>query len=90
MQQENLFDQYMDERKYYSFEGARGVQRLDQIISDVCGYDNSFQPVLQNFLEDNPAAIEVLVEYIRSAQVLEWRQNLEELVDSSEEDDTED
>ena len=53
-------------------------------------YKGELCSAIEAFLEDNPAAIETLVEYIRTANVLEWRQNLEELFYGVEKDAAED
>ena len=90
MQQEDLFDQWLDENRMYSFEGRTGVKNLTRIINEVCNYNSNYGSAIEAFLEDNPAAIETLVEYIRTANVLEWRQNLEELFYGVEKDDSED
>ena len=79
MEQVDLFDTYLDQNRMWHFEGYRGVQNLTKIVQDVCGY--GAHKTLEGFLEDNPGAIEAVVNWIREANVLEWRQNLEELVE---------
>ena len=76
MDQIDLFDKYCDQNRMWHFEGARGVRNLTQLVEDVCGYTS-----IDTFLEDNPGAMEAVVNWIREANCLEWRQNLEELVE---------
>ena len=76
MDQVEMFDTYLDQNRMWHFEGVRGVRNLTQIVEDVCGYTS-----LDTFLEDNPGAMEAVVNWIREVNCLEWRQNLEELVD---------
>lgn len=76
MDQMEMFDTYLDQNRMWHFEGVRGVRNLTQIVEDVCGYTS-----IDTFLEDNPGAMEAVVNWIREVNCLEWRQNLEELVD---------
>lgn len=76
MDQIEMFDTYLEQNRMWHFEGVRGVRNLTQIVEDVCGYTS-----IDTFLEDNPGAMEAVVNWIREANCLEWRQNLEELVD---------
>ena len=76
MDQMEMFDAYLDQNRMWHFEGVRGVRNLTQIVEDVCGYTS-----IDTFLEDNPGAMEAVVNWIREVNCLEWRQNLEELVD---------
>jgi hypothetical protein len=82
MDQLELFDAYIEQNRMWHFEGHRGVQRLEKIVDEVCDYGS-----LTEFLADNPGAMEAVVNWIREANCLEWRQNLEELV--AEEEDAE-
>ena len=75
MDQIELFDKYVDQNHMWSWEGLRGVRLLTQVVNEVCGYTS-----MDSFLEDNPGAMEAVVNWIREANCLEWRQNLEQLV----------
>lgn len=77
MEQVDLFDTYLEQNQMWHFEGVRGVRNLTQIVEEVCGYTS-----LDTFLEDNPGAMEAVVNWIREVNCLEWRQNLEELTDA--------
>ena len=81
-------ENYLANNKMYSFEGARGVQHLEKIATEVCGYDSSFGGVMMNFFADNPSAIEEVVTWIgRQATMGDWKDNLESLVGPEEEDE---
>lgn len=34
---EEIFDEYLDTKKFYSFEGEKGVSSLEQVVTDI-GY----------------------------------------------------
>lgn len=84
MDQFELFEEYLNVNRMYSFEGNKGVQHLVQIAQDVCGYKS-----LIDFLEDNPGSIEAIVDWICEYSSGEWTENLRSLVannlDSEEE-----
>ena len=77
---------YMDDRKMYSMEGQRGVNNLKRIVTEVCGYDDKWAGTLANFFEDNPGAIEAVIEWIGSRRNPDWTDNLEGMVGAEEED----
>ena len=79
MDQMELFDQYTDQNRMWHWEGVRGVRNLAKVTEEVCGYTD-----IHAFLEDNPGAVEAVVNWIREANCLEWRQNLEELVETDQ------
>lgn len=85
MLQEKL-ERYLTDKAFYSFEGRRGVQRLEQVVGDVCGYGP--YNTLDMFLEDNPGAIAALIDWIGKQRVGDWDDHLEALVgpDEGEED----
>ena len=66
---DELFDSYIAEefRGYFRTEGATGVRNLEKICGDLGYGKGEFigQHYIANFLADNPAAIEMLFEYIR-------------------------
>jgi hypothetical protein len=77
----DLFEQYLDKNRFYSFEGERGVRNITQIVKEISGYDS-----LGKFLADNPAACEAIVEHIRDylPTVPEWREDLIALMNDEE------
>ena len=80
-------EDYLANNKMYSFEGARGVRHLEQIATEVCGYTPDYSGVMMNFFQDNPGAIEAVVEWIGNQRHADWKENLEALVGPSEEDE---
>lgn len=79
-----LFQQYLDKNKFWHFEGERGVRHVTQIVSDIGGYRS-----LDDFLVDNPAACEALVEFVREflQRTPEWREDLIALMGDGEEEE---
>ncbi len=71
----DLFDTYLTQNHMYSFEGQRGVRNLNKITQDVGGYTD-----LEHFLEDNPGAIEALINWIQEQNNQDWNRNLIDLV----------
>lgn len=72
----SLFMTYC-ENNFTSNEGPRGVRNLEK-LAKVLGYGSHYQPVLQSFFEDNPGAIQAVVEWAES-QVegnTEWQEAL--------------
>ena len=82
------FDIYLDQNRMWNFEGPSGVDKLKKVIRDVCGYRDHFQGSLEEFLADNPGAVDMIVEWIRNHInfVEEWQENL---ADQTEFDDEE-
>lgn len=65
--------------------GQRGVRNLNKITQDVGGYTD-----LEEFLEDNPGAIEAVINWIQEQNNELWDRNLGCLVEiDSDEDDEE-
>jgi len=67
---ENL-ERFIEQEKMWSWEMSRGVKNLDKVIRAI-GYDD-----VQDFLLDNPGAIEALVSWIGEQRVEEWSESLE-------------
>jgi hypothetical protein len=67
-----LIDAYMDQERMYSMEGSTGVKRLTQ-ITKVLGYDYNG---LTSFFEDNSGAIEAVIEWIKTQDASDWKDNL--------------
>ena len=99
MQMHKIMDAYLDQREYYNFEGRRGVERLCQLAGDL-GYRDPYHSMqltstacvgnLIMFLEDNPGAIEAIVNWVRDNNSKEMADSLAEVTDIgtiSEEDD---
>ena len=86
---QDALQRYLDSKKMYHFEGPRGIRHLEQIATEVCGYTPDYSGVMMKFFEDNPGAIEAVVEWIGNQRNADWKDNLESLVGPSEEDEDE-
>lgn len=80
----------MTQEKMRSFEGRRGVEHLCKIAGALGYKDPQRLGTLRNgahmgdllaMLEDNPGLIEVMINWIRSRDFVEFREPLERLVD---------
>jgi hypothetical protein len=67
---------YLELNSMYSFESDSGVRRFKKLIQEVCGYGS-----LEEFLADNPGAINSLVEFIDEwiPRNDEWQNNITNL-----------
>ena len=83
----SALERYLDNNRMHSFEGVSGVRKFEKLVGDVGGYRNVYE-----FLEDNPGAIDAMVEFVTewSGRNADWRDNLESLVGEDEEEDEED
>lgn len=76
-----LLEEYKEQEKMYSFEGERGVERLNKICSAIGYKETGFRygSPLEEFLQDNSGAIEAILTWIEENgdNVEEWRENLE-------------
>ena len=61
---------FFDRNNMWNFEGVRGVENLKMTINTL-GYSS-----LEDFLEDNPGAIEAILEWISNQNVREWAERL--------------
>lgn len=77
------FDQFLDASKFYNFEGLRGVNNFETVVEFICGYQT-----IHEFLEDNPGAIDAMVDWIRNRKCPEWEDKLTRMgyTDYDEED----
>ena len=92
MQMHKIMDAYLDQRGYYNFEGRRGVERLCQLVGDL-GYRDPHHSMqltstacvgnLFMFLEDNPGAIEAIVNWVRDISSKEMVSSLADATDTS-------
>lgn len=69
-----LIDNFLDVNKIYSFDGSSGVRKFEKLTQAL---DSSYRDV-NSFLADNPGAFEALLAWIRSSNVREWAENLEQ------------
>lgn len=83
-----LVAEYLEQNRYHHFEGPNGVWRFERLVKDLGGYGDHFTSPLNAFFEDNPGAIEAVIEWIAERSVPEWEESLRRIVgDPSEESD---
>ena len=90
----DIVDAYLDQQSFYNFEGRRGLERLCQLVGDL-GYRDpqhygqfTSTACLGNlvmFLEDNPGAIEAIVEFVCNVNSDEMRASLAKVTNMEEE-----
>jgi len=78
-----LLDNFLAQKKIYRFEGPQGRENLITIVRALGyrswnRYDTDQGRALEAFLEDNPGAIEAIVEWIKKQGSQEWIQMLTE------------
>jgi hypothetical protein len=83
----DLFDAYLEKNNYYRFEGESGVRDVEAIAKAIGDYDS-----MTEFLADNPAACELLVQFIGKGTNTcpEWKERLAGLAEVEDEDEDED
>jgi len=74
---EDVVERFLEQEQFRSFEGERGLERLND-LTKVLGYEETgfrHGSPLEQFLIDNPSAIEALVDYIKdeSNGTQEWK-----------------
>lgn len=90
-----LLDNFLAQKKIYRFEGPQGRENLITIVRALGyrswnPYDTDQGRALWAFLEDNPGAIEAIVEWIKNQCNQEWTQMLiEQGCEVEDEDDGE-
>ncbi len=96
---EEIFDKYVDQEKLWSTEGARGVSNLCKLVRAIGHKDFLCNGSLTNggylgdlmvFFEENPGAIEAVMEWIRENMDCagDWAEKLEsQLLAEEEEED---
>lgn len=88
---QELLQRYMDANKMHSFEGERGVQRMEKVMHEVGGYGPDWGGTMRNFFADNPGAMQAVVEWIgKQCERGAWADNLAELIGEGEEAPEED
>ena len=82
MIQRDLFDSYVQQNSM-TFSGNSGVQHLQKLLHDVCGYYSTDKNVIVEFLADNPGALRILVGWIVEQGNNDWNATLKTLVNRS-------
>lgn len=76
---------YMDQEKMYRTEGRKGVENLCKLVSAIGYKDPQYYGQLSNgaslgdlvnFLEDNPGAIEAIINWIGEQDSSEWKDSI--------------
>jgi hypothetical protein len=81
----DVIDKYMEFNRFYHFDGPRGVRNFKTFISDL----NPEYRDLEYFLEDNPGAINAIIEWISDTNLHEWKENLKSCIPEYNEDEEE-
>jgi len=84
---ENLIEDWCEQNKAWHFEGERGLKQLEKLFKAL---DSNYKSI-EDFLYDNPGAMEAIVEWVRSINLREWKEALgvgkcihcQEVLDSS-------
>lgn len=97
---EEKLDKYIKENKLYRTEGTAGVKNLCKIVhalgTDDPQYFGQFEPngsygMLVNFLEDNPGAVEAILDWIKENgdddPTEAWNESLSSYVNDDEDEE---
>jgi hypothetical protein len=59
-------EKWCDERKLYRFEGESGTKNLETVLKEIGYKEDGFRygSAVERFLQDNPGAVEVLLNFI--------------------------
>lgn len=85
----DLIEKFQDQEKLFSFEGDRGVERLNKIITAIGykGHQFLYGSPLEEFLSDNSGAIQSLIKWIGERDVEEWKQAVRENLNAQDEEE---
>lgn len=85
MELTNLIEEWQKEKKAHSIEGSRGFENLCKLVRAI-GYRDPLNQMqfrdgcigdLMVFFEDNPGAIEAVINWIAEENFSEWREAIE-------------
>lgn len=67
-----MVDEFLNQNKIYSFEGSKGIDNF-LILTKALNpeYNN-----LDYFLQDNPDALDAVVNWIKNSDLREWKESL--------------
>lgn len=77
-----VLDLALDQKGFYYFEGSRGVERMAQVF-EMLGYSptsGSRGMTIPNFFEDNPGAIEAVLEWVKEQNFNGWKDNVAQVL----------
>lgn len=83
----NSFQDYLEDNKMFNFEGSGGLRNLTKICQEL-GYKESgfkFGSPIEEFLSDNPGAIEAILEFIEEnfEEEFQYEEEKEEIEDEN-------
>lgn len=90
-----VLEEYQDQNLMHSFEGDSGMAKLNNFCHDIgyVGHQFKYGSPLEHFLSDNPGACEAMMEWVRNQGTDhpddEWRNNLADMLELSEDDEDE-
>lgn len=72
----NMFEQYM-EQHFERTDGVLAVESLEQ-LAETLGYGHSLDHAINEFLADNPGAIEAVLQFVmdQAERNTEWQDRL--------------
>jgi hypothetical protein len=82
---QNQLEQYQEVNGIWSLEGHRGVRNLETLVKDMAGYQS-----MTEFLEDNPGALQAVMEWLYDQRNTEWSQRLTDQGYNGQDDDQDD
>ena len=87
-----LLEKFQEQNKIYRYEGDRGIENFERVLQAIGYRPHGFRhgTTVEVFLADNPGAFEVLIEWIANSRVPEWKNALQEVVQTTENDDEDD
>jgi hypothetical protein len=78
-------EQYQEVNGIWSLEGHRGVRNLEVLVKDMGGYRS-----MNEFLEDNPGAMQAMLEWLYDQRSPEWSRSLTDQGYDGQADDQDD
>ena len=66
MYNDEVMEAYLESKGFHQFEGERGVQRLEEVVTDLGYKEDGFKygDPISSFLADNPGCIDAIIDWI--------------------------
>lgn len=79
-----ILERFKDRESLHRTEGEAGVRNLEMLCNALGYRDNGLRygSAIENFLSDNPGAIEALWRFVEEVDLEEWREALQEEQDA--------
>jgi len=90
---QETIEKYCNFNKMYHFEMSQGIENLNKLLSDAGYREEPFKygSSLERFLQDNPGAIQAILEWFGNNMDEDTEQNLlSEIPESEDDEDDED